>query len=140
MIRNSHMVACRVPLHDEHPSEEMIEWLGSSPLSWDGDESGIVFYNLGRASRGSPIECCEVIAAPGDWVVQIVRGNQWVVVPAETAGVAVSDTDWMSIAIQLARQLERLYSEWPLGQDSRTDQVLRKFYENLDSMTREERE
>lgn len=140
MISTEHMVAFRVPLHDEHPSEEMIEWLGSSPLSWDGDESGIVFYNLGRADRDRPVECCEVIAAPGDWVVQIVRGNQWVVVPAEASGMIESSIDWMSIAIQLALQLERLYSEWPLGQDSRTDRVLREFSEKLDSMTSEERE
>ncbi len=135
MISTEHMVAFRVPLHDEHPSEEMIEWLESSPLRWDGDESGIVFYNLGRADRGSPIECRDVIAAPGDWIVQIVRGNQWVVVPAEAAVVA----DWMSIAAQLATQLERLYSEWPLGQDSRTDRALREFSEKLDNMTSEER-
>lgn len=77
---NEHITAYRVPLHDEDPTEEMIEWMNSSPLSWDGDESGICFYELGYPETlwGS---IPDLIAAPGDWIVHIHSGNQWVVLP-----------------------------------------------------------
>lgn len=75
------ITAYRVPLHDEHPTEEMIEWLHSSPLSWDGDESGIAIYNLGPHSD-TAVSATEIIAAPGDWIVHVHYCNQWIVLPA----------------------------------------------------------
>ena len=62
--------------HEEEAlHDEFVEWLHSSPLSWEGDESGVCFYDMGHSGG-------ELLAAPGDWVVNIHRGNQWCVLPA----------------------------------------------------------
>ena len=77
-VANEHITAYRVPMHDEDPTDEMIEWLHSSPLSWDGDESGICFHALAAPNGWVG----ERIAAPGDWIVHIHAGNQWILLPA----------------------------------------------------------
>lgn len=87
-FENEHITAYRVtengPCTDEQMAlhDEFVEWLHASPLSWEGDEWGICFYGLGHTAGENPGGMFEVLAAPGDWVVNIRHGNQWLVVPA----------------------------------------------------------
>lgn len=55
------ITAYRIPQLGETPSDEMIAWLATCPVDWDGDDSGI---NIGGEVGGS-----------GDWVYR--RGDQW---------------------------------------------------------------
>lgn len=80
MIRTEHIVAFRIPERGavtteasmvEH--ETAVEWLQTCPMNWEGDEEGIVI-NVGNDY---------VVATPGNWVVQLVYGNQWVVVTSD---------------------------------------------------------
>jgi hypothetical protein len=78
-IQSERMVAWMVPNHQDEPEEEMIEWLNTCPLDWDGDESGI---NIACGAGGD-----YVLASPGDWVVQ--HQGQWFVVSGSCTECAV---------------------------------------------------
>ena len=69
-LNSSRFRAFQVPQHDEDPGEDMIDWLGTCPHEWSGDESG-VHLAVGAGGDG-------VVAGPGDWIVQ--SGEQWFVV------------------------------------------------------------
>lgn len=56
--------AWRVPASGTEPDERMVDWVNTCPVDWDGDDSGVTIG--------------DVLAAPGDWVVEY-RG-QWFVV------------------------------------------------------------
>ena len=72
--------AWQVPAEGEHPSEEMIEWLGKFPPdSWDGDDGGITVYDHSSVV----IEESEV-AFPGDYVARrLQRGRLQVIRASE---------------------------------------------------------
>lgn len=56
----------QIPLHDEMPSDEMVEWLHENTEDWDGDPSGItLIHNDGT----------EELGLPGDFVVRDENGR-----------------------------------------------------------------
>lgn len=56
----------KVPLFDEMPSDEMIDWLHENPNDWEGDESGIALSFPGQGDQN--IKYSQ--AFPGDYVVR----------------------------------------------------------------------
>lgn len=67
------LTAWRVPHHSVDPSDQMVEWLNTCPIDWDGDESGVVIG--------------DDLAAPGDWVVEH-RGQWFVLHRADLVAIA----------------------------------------------------
>jgi hypothetical protein len=60
----------QVPALGEAPSEELVERLHNDvPCNWEGDDSGMVFYN-DHVQGDQKIRN----AAPGDWVVIMNTG------------------------------------------------------------------
>lgn len=45
------LTVCRIPHHDEDPSDEFVEWLHENTADWSGDENGIVISCGGEHSQ-----------------------------------------------------------------------------------------
>ena len=75
------MKVWQIPLHDEMPSEEMIDWLSEMTQEWDGDESGITIWPpCGLTDEKQKSKT----GAPGDYVVES-DGVYYIVTAAEFA-------------------------------------------------------
>jgi hypothetical protein len=63
LVDKPHLTIWQVPLRDQMPCDELIEWLNSMPNAWEGDENGVSIQRLDAPEEWMLVD-------PGGYIVE----------------------------------------------------------------------